>query len=71
MDVLQTRRFILTAAALSLCAAGLAAHLATQPKLDPITYVIRFPDPASKSFTVDVTVPTAKISRLAAFRTPE
>ena len=27
---------------------------------DPLTYTIRFPDPASKSFTVDLVVPTEK-----------
>src|SRR4029077_18459444 len=27
---------------------------------DPLTYTIRFPDPASKRFTVDVVVPTER-----------
>src|SRR5436853_3987750 len=28
--------------------------------LEPIVYTVRFPQPASKTFTVDVTVPTGK-----------
>src|SRR5689334_23751060 len=61
MDVLPARRFVLTAVALAACGAAVAAQLRAQtPRLDPIVYTIRFPDPASKSFTVDMTVPTSQ-----------
>jgi len=41
-----------------LLAAAIAAVDGKSP--DPLTYTIRFPDPASKSFTVDVSVPTER-----------
>jgi predicted metalloprotease with PDZ domain len=34
--------------------------LTAQAKLDPLVYTIRFPEPASQSFTVEVQVPTGK-----------
>ena len=48
---------ILAVASLSLGSIVLA-HPHAQKPLDPIVYAIRFPDPASKSFAVDVTIPT-------------
>src|SRR6185503_2933078 len=47
----------------ALCTAVLATVLATslahaQPTLRPISYTIRVPDPASKTFAVDFAVPT-------------
>jgi len=41
-----------------LLAAAIAAVDGKSP--DPLTYTIRFPDPASKSFAVDVSVPTER-----------
>jgi len=59
--IMPTRRtaavVFLTAVAIALQFAG--AGVGAQ-KLDPLIYTIRFPQPASKTFTVDVTVPTAK-----------
>lgn len=53
------RRTIALAAFAGLMAArATVAPLAQTP--DPVAYTIRFPDAASKAFTVDVVVPTAK-----------
>ena len=44
---------------LVLAAGGFAPAIGTRAQgLTPLVYMIRFPDPASKSFTVDVAVPT-------------
>src|SRR5262245_58484252 len=44
---------------LVLAAGGFAPAIGTRAQgLTPLVYTIRFPDPASKSFTVDVAVPT-------------
>ena len=40
-----------------------AAVAVTEGKPTPLTYTIRFPDPASKTFTVDVVVPRRSGSR--------
>ena len=44
-----------------LSAVSVALSLPAQSKgLEPVAYTIRFPDPATRSFTVDVQVPTGK-----------
>jgi predicted metalloprotease with PDZ domain len=51
---------LLTAA---LAAASVATSLPAQTsRLEPLDYTIRFPDPATKTFTVEVQVPTGKRS---------
>src|SRR5262245_40241853 len=50
------RRLATSIAALLVITAALTA----QTRLDPLVYTIRFPEPASKSFTVEVQVPTGK-----------
>lgn len=61
MDVLPTRRFVLTAAALAIFGVAPTPYQRAQTEpLASIVYTIRVPDPASKSFAVDVTVPTAR-----------
>lgn len=47
---------------LAVVALACAAVLSTQAQrtLDPISYTLRFPDPASKTFTVEVTVPAGR-----------
>jgi predicted metalloprotease with PDZ domain len=49
-------------AAVLLALAIAASHLAgiEARKLEPLVYTIRFPDPASKTFTVEIAVPTGK-----------
>lgn len=54
------RRLGVPALAVLLALLAPALHLATTQAraLDPIVYTIRFPDPASKTFTVEAVVPT-------------
>jgi len=56
------RHITLTAAALIALAiaAPQVIHVQAQAKLAPIVYTISFPDPPSKTFNVDVVVPTEK-----------
>ncbi len=58
----ESRRTHLFAAVLWIASAFVApqAHFAQARKLDPLIYTIRFPEPASKSFNVEVQVPTDK-----------
>src|ERR1043165_785005 len=39
---------------------ALSAGVTQAQKLDPLVYTIRFPQPATKTFTVDIQVPTGK-----------
>jgi predicted metalloprotease with PDZ domain len=50
------RPVVIGLVALAMVASGLVL---AQPALAPLVYTIRFPDPASKTFTVDIDVPTA------------
>ena len=51
------RRSVLALLAIA-CAAGLTTR--AQRELDPVSYTLRFPDPASKAFTVEMKVPSEK-----------
>ena len=51
----MTRRFLLALALVLFTGVGLPAH-----RLDPLVYTISFPEPASKTFNVDIAVPTDK-----------
>lgn len=52
----RARLLIFTAAIVSVTAA--TVPLAARPALDPLAYTISFPDPSSKTFNVQVQVPT-------------
>ncbi len=60
----MTRRFARLTVAVAVLVAGWltpgALTRAQSDKLEPLIYTIRFPQPISRSFTVDVTVPTEK-----------
>ena len=55
-----TRRRPVAAAAIAAVAVAVQLLAAQPSELEPLVYTIRFPDPASKTFTVDVVVPTEK-----------
>jgi predicted metalloprotease with PDZ domain len=55
----HTRVTVATAVAVLASVLSSTAWLGAQ-KLEPLVYTIRFPEPASKTFTVDVAVPTGK-----------
>src|SRR6476469_5297617 len=57
---MRRRNRLLPAVVLCLCLRSLAPGVAPAKALDPLVYTIRFPDPASRSFAVDVVVPTAR-----------
>jgi len=57
------RRTSVTFSAITVCCLAIAALTVARPtaqKLDPLVYTISFPQPASKTFNVQVTVPTGK-----------
>ena len=55
------RRFWIAGAAFAAVAAGASHIIAVQAqKLEPLVYTISFPQPASKTFNVNVSVPTGK-----------
>jgi predicted metalloprotease with PDZ domain len=60
--MLNHRRTLTSLAAVLITVVALAPHfvLAQTKKLDPLIYTITFPDPASKTFNVEVVVPTEK-----------
>jgi predicted metalloprotease with PDZ domain len=59
---MMRRRFVLLLLAFVFVGAGdrSASLLLAQAKLEPLVYTLSFPDPASKTFNVDVVVPTGK-----------
>src|SRR5687768_13287800 len=54
------RRLAVAGVVVSALSAGLVASIAAPKSLEPVVYTIRFPEPASRSFTVDVSVPTGR-----------
>src|SRR6266536_3097596 len=60
--MLKRRLTLSASAAVLIMLAALAPHFifAQAKKLDPLVYTIRFPEPESKTFTVEVQVPTEK-----------
>lgn len=53
-----TRRRSVAAAAIAAVAVAVQLLAAQPSELAPLRYTIRFPDPASKTFTIDLVVPT-------------
>ena len=56
----RIRRTLAVAVAISCIGIGLSLDGLQAQKLDPLIYTITFPQPASKTFNVQVTVPTGK-----------
>src|SRR5262245_36096817 len=58
--MLRFRRLAVALLVIAVTTAARFAPAQAQRGLDPIAYTIRFPDPASKSFTVEMRVPSEK-----------